>query len=179
MNVSKATAEVYHLREAGTHKTWADIYIHETSEKSGALLIRSDFGSWDYYWGACGHGFKKFLIGLNDSYFSEKLMYGRSYEFYPDVWFKELRQHLDELQLDPEEYGECIDELEKTDEQGFRTIEAVTSYIYNNCDTLYSAVEDWPDSEHLPLRLTHFLEIWHEFQQLLKEELKEGKEAQQ
>lgn len=178
MKVSKSTAEVYHLREAGKQKTWADIYIHQTGEKSGAILIRSDFGEWSYYWGAMGSPLKKFLTGLNDSYFTGKLMHGRQYDFYPEIWFQNLRDHLDSLSLDPEEYGECIEELEKAEEQGYQSSEGVHSYIMSSCDALCRSVEEWPDSEHLPIRLLNFLEIWHEFQDLLREELKEGKEVE-
>lgn len=67
-NRSKTQVECYKFRAEGA-PYWADVTIDTTpGAKHGRISIASDFGSWSYYWGACGESFKKFLAGLDKWY---------------------------------------------------------------------------------------------------------------
>jgi hypothetical protein len=76
--IEKTTVECYKIRhESGMY--WADITIDVTSDRSGRISISSDYGNYANYWGACGRGFKQFLIDLNLEYTADK--------FGADRWF--------------------------------------------------------------------------------------------
>lgn len=77
MQIKEDKVEIYRLRNVGISKSnWADIMI-DTQEGSecGRIVIISDWGSWKYYWGACGCPFKVFLVELKDTphYAAQKL----------------------------------------------------------------------------------------------------------
>ncbi len=76
-SINKTSVELYKIRhESGF--CWADITI-DANGTTGRISIASDYGSWQYYWGACGESFKKFLCGLDKSYIAGK--------FGADKWF--------------------------------------------------------------------------------------------
>ncbi len=74
--ITKSTTELYKIRTV--NGAWADIVI-DANGNTGRIQIASDFGSWDYYWGACGNPFKKFLTELDKHYAAGK--------FGEDRWF--------------------------------------------------------------------------------------------
>jgi hypothetical protein len=63
--IEKAQCEVYMLRLRKGGGYWADITLH-CHNNAGCIQIASDYGRWQYYWGACGCPFKEFLTELND-----------------------------------------------------------------------------------------------------------------
>jgi hypothetical protein len=67
--IEKKTVECYKMRSKSG--IWADITI-DASENTGRIQIASDYGSWQYYWGACGCAFKEFLCGLDKHYVAGK-----------------------------------------------------------------------------------------------------------
>lgn len=69
--IKKSKVECYKVRHE-TGMFWADITVDVTSEKSGRIMIASDFGSWDYYWGDTGPTFKEFLTRVDRYYVSNK-----------------------------------------------------------------------------------------------------------
>jgi hypothetical protein len=76
--IEKTTVECYKIRhESGNY--WADITIDVTGDRSGRISISSDYGNYANYWGACGRGFKQFLVDLNLEYAADK--------FGADRWF--------------------------------------------------------------------------------------------
>lgn len=82
--ITKSTIENYKLRhESGMY--WADINI-DAKGKTGRIQIASDFGDWQYYWGACGLSFKEFLIKLDIHYVAGK--FGESHWFDIDKTIK-------------------------------------------------------------------------------------------
>lgn len=71
-NVTKGTAEIYRFR-AQDGGYWAEVIIDTNpNSRMGRISIFSDFGSWNYFWGACGETFKKFLSGLDKHYLAGK-----------------------------------------------------------------------------------------------------------
>lgn len=98
---TKSTVECYKIR--GEKGLWADITV-DANGKTGRLQIASDFGSWQYYWGACSSNFKDFLIGLNIDYVASK--FGESKWFDLDKTILSLKNQINEYtKYDP------IDEL--------------------------------------------------------------------
>ena len=67
---TKTMVEKYTIRHS-TGKYWADIVL-DCGVNSGRIQVASDFGDWQYFFGACGAGLKKFLIGLDLDYLAEK-----------------------------------------------------------------------------------------------------------
>lgn len=69
--ITKSTVECYKIRhESGMY--WADITI-DAKERSGRIQIASDYGDYQYYWGACGLDFKSFLSKLDIYYTAGKM----------------------------------------------------------------------------------------------------------
>jgi hypothetical protein len=87
-SIKKSSIEVYYIRPKGHHCGWADISIDE-GEKSGRVSISSDYGNWAYYWGACGSGFKQFLIALDIHYAAGK--FGSGSYFDHEATMKKIR----------------------------------------------------------------------------------------
>lgn len=91
--IKKTNVECYKLRfKAGF--AWADITI-DAADRTGRIQIASDYGSWEYYWGACGIEFKEFLVGLNISYAAGK--------FGEDKWFDQIKT-IEALKIRIKEY---------------------------------------------------------------------------
>lgn len=67
----KTVVECYKIRH-NSGMYWADITIDGNHKNSGRIQIASDYGDWQYYWGACGESFKEFLIHLNIDYVAGK-----------------------------------------------------------------------------------------------------------
>lgn len=65
----KTTVELYKIR--GGNGSYADITI-DAKDNTGRISISSDFGTWSYFWGACGEEFKPFLTGLDIDYAAGK-----------------------------------------------------------------------------------------------------------
>lgn len=92
VDITKKNTETYTLR--GDKCLWAKINL-ECGEESVNVMISSDYGEYNYYWGSCGMDPKQFLIKLNWHYCMKKLMQGTDNMYEPD-WserkksFKEL-----------------------------------------------------------------------------------------
>lgn len=70
LSITKNSVECYKIRhQSGSY--WADITI-DSKGTTGRLQIASDYGSWQYYWGACGCPFKEFLTQLDIGYVAGK-----------------------------------------------------------------------------------------------------------
>lgn len=76
--ITKSTVECYKLRHA-SGMYWADITV-DAKDKTGRIQIASDYGDWQYYWGACGSSFKQFLTELNMEYVAGKFGEGRHFD---------------------------------------------------------------------------------------------------
>ena len=69
-SIKKSLSQVYKFRRPQA-SYWADITLDDNGT-CGRIQIASDFGAWQYYWGACGCPLKEFLIGLNYHYVAGK-----------------------------------------------------------------------------------------------------------
>lgn len=176
---TKNSIQCYRLRFKGD-MIWANIYLDEnTNGDGGALLIRSDYGSWDYYWGSCGCTLKQFLCKIDNEYFIRKLMHGKPDEFDYDRWKDDakskLKYELDEEVIDKEKYDEICEAIEELDEHGFRSQDALYVYLRENDSIItrhFSDSEYFPTGEDTPVALTMFIEkIWTPFIKKLKKEI--------
>jgi hypothetical protein len=75
--ITKSHVESYKVRHS-TGMYWADITI-DSNDCKGRIQIASDFGDYQYYWGACGSPFKEFLLRIGIHYAAAK--------FGTDRWF--------------------------------------------------------------------------------------------
>lgn len=64
--ITKSTVECYKIRHPKL-LYWADITVDHNGSK-GRIQIASDFGDYQYYWGACGCSFKEFLCKIGIDY---------------------------------------------------------------------------------------------------------------
>ena len=81
MNITKTLTETYTLR--GEHGLWAKINL-DCGEKSVNVMISSDYGEFNYYWGSTGYIPKKFLCRLDMHYAMKKLMGSTQNMYEPD-----------------------------------------------------------------------------------------------
>lgn len=89
--IQKTLTETYSLR--GEKCLWAKINL-DCGEESVNVMISSDYGEFNYYWGYCGMNPKKFLTTTDMHYTMKKLMGGADNMYEPDfdarlVSFKE------------------------------------------------------------------------------------------
>lgn len=141
-NITKANIEVYWIRPKGHNSGWADISIDE-GETSGRVSIASDYGGWSYYWGACGSGFKQFLIDLDIDYAAGK--FGEGSYFDVETTVRGIRKDiLKERKEGYLEQEEARDLMELTDDLvDLRTADAFASVVYrSNIMKLYDTGPD-------------------------------------
>lgn len=93
--VTKSTAECFKLRHS-SGMYWADITI-DAKDHTGRIQIASDFGSWQYFWGACGKPFIEFLSGLDIQYTAGK--FGADQFFDSEQTLKDYENAVNEADL--------------------------------------------------------------------------------
>lgn len=75
--ITKSTVECYKIRHpSGMY--WADITL-DGKDNQVRIQIASDYGDYQYYWGACGPTYKEFLQRISIDYAATK--------FGADQWF--------------------------------------------------------------------------------------------
>lgn len=109
--ITKTQVECYKIRNAsGIY--WADIVLDSGDDK-GRISISSDFGTWSYFWGACGN-FKKFLIKINKEYLADKFNEDRHFDLIGTI--KEYKNQIIDYRrnegLDGETARKMWDELD-------------------------------------------------------------------
>lgn len=171
--VTKSTVESYKIR-FNKIGYWADINI-DSGERSGRIQIASDFGDWQYYWGACGKSFKEFLTKLNIEYCADKFGCGRWFDHAKTItswkeYLFEQRRNDYVSQKDARTIYEQIKELEDCDEQN------VFNALVWEKHELMELFDHNPDICHdvNPLFKRFWNEIWKPvFVEALKNELTE------
>lgn len=95
MKVTKAEAEVYHIRgkTAEGWSTWGDIVLI-CSKESVEVLAYTDFGTFGYYWSHCGMDPKRFLCKINKDYTMGKFRGNELYIPDPDEYHEEVKKHI-------------------------------------------------------------------------------------
>jgi len=95
--IVKSNVECYKVRHPKSFY-WADITLDHNGNK-GRISIASDFGDYQYYWGACGKPFKEFLCKIGIDYAAGK--------FGADRWF--------DLELTIKGYKETVLDYRRTE----------------------------------------------------------------
>lgn len=172
--ITKSTVECYKIRQdKGFY--WADIVVDHNGNK-GRISIASDFGSYQYYWGACGSSFKEFLCGIGIDYAAAKFGAGR--------WF--------DLEKTIKMYKEGILEyrrMDRMDKDYARKLFNSIKKVHENCDgsgeeTFYAEMQrhdelmkyyDWMPTvgyDITPQFKNFWKELWPVFVGELKNEIK-------
>lgn len=107
--ITKTQIECYKIRSG--KGAWADITI-DAQGNTGRIQIASDYGSWQYYWGACGERFKRFLADLDIYYAAGKFGEGNWFDL--DKTIENLKSRIKEYSADyPEKKAELKSELKE------------------------------------------------------------------
>lgn len=80
-NIIKTLTETYSMR--GEKCLWAKINL-DCGEESVNVMISSDYGEFNHYWGCCGMNPKKFLTDIDMHYTMKKLMGSTDNMYEPD-----------------------------------------------------------------------------------------------
>ena len=83
--ITKRFIELYVIRHSSS-SYWADISIDDNGS-GGRLKISSDYGNWEYYWGACGTSLKEFIKNLDIGYAANKFGEGNYFLFDDTIKF--------------------------------------------------------------------------------------------
>jgi hypothetical protein len=178
----ESNIEVYRLREFSNTHTWADIYIDAPPDAQfGAIMIRSDYGSWDYFWGSCGMPFKEFITSnMDKTYLIGKFMHGRNKEFREDYWQEEATKLINEAiasdGFDSKQGETLLEELNELIEyHDFKSADGLYAIIresFPELDTFFQESDHYPKADYTPAQLTMFMEeCWPAFIELLKAEV--------
>ena len=92
MKITKETIQLYKIREVG-EMGWADISIDE-GEQCGRISIASDWGNWQYFWGACGCPFKEFLVHLKKDIHYTANKFGAANWFDLDKTIEQIKREI-------------------------------------------------------------------------------------
>ena len=117
--ITKSTVEVYRFRaEEGAY--WADVTIDSPpAAHYGRISIASDFGSWNYYWGACGTPFKIFLAGCDQHYVAKN--FGAASFFSAEATLKAYRQEVEQCyEKGSDEYTEVMNTITSIENRAIR-----------------------------------------------------------
>jgi hypothetical protein len=180
MKITKSNIESYKIRFENS-SIWADINI-DYAKESGRLQIASDFGNWQYHWGACGDSFKKFLSQLDKGYLANKFGENRHFniektitniretvvsEFYPEIKKEnyDLVEGYDDYEIAVQERSEIMSHIElelKLLSGAFSSSDFV--HCWWNCNKLTNLFNT-PDLEHgiSPMFERFWSEIWKGF----------------
>ncbi|MGL5681686.1 MAG: hypothetical protein ACRDDZ_01360 [Marinifilaceae bacterium] len=171
---TKSVATIYKIRPTDNHGGWADISLDDQGDGRGRLTISSDYGSWAYYWGSMGGGFKKFLITCDECYLfrclSNKYIFDEhatKKALYQDI--KEARKNRD---ITADEAKEICDDLSRAYIANYRAsaddILSCTEKIYYNDPTCipYQHISD-------PAFDAFFDGPWKAFIEIIKSEIEQ------
>jgi hypothetical protein len=165
---TKSTVECYKMRSTKS-SAWADITI-DANGNTGRLQIASDYGSWQYYWGACGLSFKDFLISLNLHYVADKFGEGNWFDL--DKTISNLKSNINEFtQYD------TIDDLKNELLEELKNLEESTGkdeFIHKMWDSpkIMDMADGTPDlaTSISPQFQNFWNNIWQDFKEVLKAE---------
>jgi hypothetical protein len=138
--IEKTTIECFKMRSPSG--TWADISI-DANGKAGRIQIASDYGSWQFYWGACGCEFKEFLCGLDKHYVAGK--FGASKWFDSEKTLSEYRavikENFNDGYINKEVNDDALAELQQLDGCNDR---GEFCRILNDCDEIMRIYDHCP-----------------------------------
>lgn len=179
--IQKTLTETYSLK--GKKCLWAKINL-DCGEESVNVMISSDYGEFNHYWGYCGMNPKEFLIKTDMNYTMKKLMGGSDNMYEPD--FKERLKSFKKLVI---EYRKENNITKEQAREAWIKILSIFDYCQNSNDIYYSECINSEelecilyDSESIPENtkkkntvIEFWEDIWIPFINFLKEEIIENK----
>jgi len=176
-NVKKSQATVYQFREKGTGFNWADITITEGETRGFRIQIASDYGDWQYFWGAPGGGWRKFLTTITKEYVADK--FGEDEEFNLEATLKSIRscvaEDLEEGNIEPDYHKELLEEIETLENDCGDHKDSFYHLVYSECPKLEELQPNTVTKiSHLFERFWN--EVWQEFKMILTNELETEEE---
>lgn len=177
--IIKTQTETYTLR--GNKCTWAKINL-DCGKKSVNVMISSDYGDFNYYWGNCGTNPKKFLSGLDWHYCMKKLMNGTDNMYQPDFdkRFKSFKKIIindrKELSISKNEARQVWEAMINVFENCYDSTDLYYSLVMNErifWDSLFYDTDSIPEDTKLkPIVMNFWEDVWTPFIGFLKEEIK-------
>ena len=149
--ITKSTVESYKIRHpSGMY--WADITV-DGEDRQVRIQIASDWGDYQYYWGACGPGFKVFLQEIDMYYAAGKFGADRWFDHDKTItnWKNNVIEYRRQGDLEEAEARDIYDEIKELEEEGdynndqmfishAMTKDAMVEFF--DCDGLCSVVYD-------------------------------------
>lgn len=179
--IEKSQVECYKIRHpSGMY--WADISIDtKPGARSGRIQIASDYGDYQYYWGACGPSFKQFLTKINMDYAAGK--FGADHWIDVDKTIKVYKKHVIEQRksedLTSEQARNLWDQIESLYDDAPYGNDSHFYAILSQKDDLLDLFSHHPDiyRDVTPQFRTFWNTCWQVFLNQLKEEMKEETET--
>ena len=115
---TKSTVECYKIRHpSGMY--WADITV-DGKDRQVRIQIASDYGDYQYYWGACGPGYKEFLQKIGIDYAASKFGANRWFDFDKTIsgWKLQVIEYRRQGDLEETEARDIYDEIKELEEDG-------------------------------------------------------------
>ncbi len=170
--ITKSIVECYKIRKSESFY-WADITVDHNGN-TGRIQIASDFGDYQYYWGACGSSFKEFLCKIGIDYVASKFGADRWFDF--DQTIKSYKNQV----LHDRRSGYCNCDEARGIFDAIKTIETnssnnIDSFVYEvqNNDVFMKFCDYQPDITYTisPQFKNFWNELWPIFIKELKNEI--------
>jgi hypothetical protein len=170
-SITKSTVECYKIRSTSIHNGWADITI-DSKGTTGRIQIASDYGDWQYYWGACGMPFKEFLISLGKDYLAGKFGEDNYFDYNRTIrqYKKDILDYRKDETISAEAARDMWDELENLITYGEREFSVglwvdcpKLMVFYDNTPTLHRTIS--------PMFELFWNKLWLPFMDELKNEI--------
>jgi len=176
--IEKSTVECYKIRHS-SGMCWADITI-DSNGNTGRIQIASDYGSWQYYWGACGCPFKKFLGKIDMEYTADK--FGESKWFDIDKTMRAYREYILESrrieQFNADKAREMWEEVKLLTDSSNST--EFGEIMRSQCEVLFAEFDYCPDVHYSvsPLFVKFWKNVWPVLLEQFKKEVVSITESQ-
>jgi hypothetical protein len=166
--IKKTTVECYKIRHP-KKDYWADITIDTDGGKQGRVQIASDFGAWQYFWGAAGPSFKQFLISLNIDYVASK--FGADGWFDLDKTVAGFKEVINECGFSDDDRAKALEEVKMLYDNSSCKEECV-QLLVNDCPKIMEVYDGMPDiaTNINPSFRRFWNELWPVFVNELKNE---------
>lgn len=149
-SIAKSTVECYKIRHS-SGMYWADITIDTApGSRQGRIQIASDYGDYQYYWGACGNSFKEFLTKLGIDYAASKFGADRWIDI--DATVKSFKidviRNYRDYTLTKQEARELFDEIKELEENCCGGYDNDFNHYISNSDKLIEFYDYHPSAVH-------------------------------
>jgi len=175
IEIIKTMTETYSLR--GKKCLWAKINL-DCGNETVNVMISSDYGEFNHYWGSCGMTPKEFLMQIDMYYGMGKLM-GESSMYEPD--FKSRLKSFKEMIIEARKYNDITKDKAR---EAWQEMLHIFDYCQNSDDIYYDRCynsdafekilfdfDSIPNDTKIKRKVTEFWEdIWIPFIEYLKSE---------